>query len=92
MLAPTGRTTRTSRRTGSPHGPERPEPGVYPFVDFRPDALDQALGYRVVVAGTEIGVRGHGGADLRLVVAAHERTLQPAGDRHKYAGTVATTS
>ena len=63
--------------------PELPEPRVYPFVDFRTDALDQPFGHGIVVARTEIGVRGRGGADLRLVVAAHERTLQPAGDRHK---------
>jgi hypothetical protein len=59
------------------------EPCVYPLVDFRPDALDQPFGHRVVVAGTEIGARGHRSADLRLVVAAHERTLQRAKGGHK---------
>jgi len=76
--------TQTRSHRGAVQTP-LPEPRVYPFVDSRPDALDQSLGYRVVVAGAEIGVRGHRGADLRLVVAGHERTVQPAGDRHKYA-------
>src|SRR5262245_23868543 len=67
-----GRTSRTSR-TGLR------EPRLYPLVDFRPDALDQALGDRVLVTGTEVGVRAYGSADLRLGVAAHERTLQRAG-------------
>ena len=62
-----------------------PEPCVYPLVDLRTDALDQPLGHRVVVTGTEIGARGHQSADLRLVVAAHERTLQLARGRHKQA-------
>ena len=60
-----------------------PEPRVYPPVYFRADALDQPFGHRVVVTGTEIGVRGHRSADLRLVVAVHERTLRRAGGSHK---------
>jgi hypothetical protein len=34
--------------------------------------------FRVLVTGTEVGVRAHGSADLGLGVAAHERTLQRA--------------
>src|SRR5262249_62025177 len=67
------------RRTGPPSRPGLREPRLYPLVDFRPDALDQALGDRVLVTGTEVGVRAHGSADLGLGVAAHERTLQRAG-------------
>ncbi|HYX60712.1 MAG TPA: hypothetical protein VE888_17095 [Streptosporangiaceae bacterium] len=76
-----GRAGRTSRRRDA--GRRRDiglrEPRLYPLVDFRPDALDQALGDRVLVTGTEVGVRAHGSADLGLGVAAHERTLQRAG-------------
>jgi hypothetical protein len=60
-----------------------PEPRVYSLVDFRANALDQPFGHGVVIARTQVMVRAHGGADLRLVVAAHERTLQPVADRHK---------
>jgi hypothetical protein len=60
-----------------------PEPCVDPLVDFCTYALDQSLGDRIVVTGTEIGARSHRSADLRLVIAAHERTLQPAPGRHK---------
>jgi hypothetical protein len=59
------------------------EPGIDPLVYFRADALDEPFGHGILVTRTEIGVRGHRRTDLRLVVAAHERTLQPAGDRHK---------
>jgi hypothetical protein len=84
-----GRACRTSRRrdVGSGPGSRRStglrEPRLYPLVDFCPDALDQALGDRVLVTGTEVGVRAHGSADLGLGVAAHERTLQRAGNHHK---------
>jgi hypothetical protein len=61
-----------------------PEPGVYPLVDFRANALDQTLGHGIVIARTQILVRGHRGANLRLVVAAHVRTLQPGRDRYKW--------
>jgi hypothetical protein len=74
-----GRAARTGRRPGRPRGTGLREPRLYPLVDFRPDALDQALGDRVLVTGTEVGVRAHGSADLGLGVAAHERTLQRAG-------------
>jgi hypothetical protein len=66
--------------TGNP----LPEPGVYSPVDFRADALDEALGDGIVIARTKVGVRGHRGANLRLMVAAHVRTLQPVRDRHKW--------
>ena len=79
----TGRTGRTGasrrRRPGRSRSAGLREPCVNPLVDFHPDALDQALGDRVLVAGTEVGVRAHGSADLSLGVAAHERTLQRAG-------------
>jgi hypothetical protein len=74
-----GRAGRTSRsRPGCRRSTGLREPRLYPLVDFRPDALDQALGDRVLVTGTEVGVRAHGNADLGLGVAAHERTLQRA--------------
>jgi len=62
-----------------PDFPAADEPCVYSLVDFRPDALDQPFGDRVLVTGTEVGMRAHGSADLGLRVAAHERTLQRAG-------------
>jgi hypothetical protein len=62
-------------RPGRPRDAELSEPGVYPLVDFRPDALDQAFGHRLVIARTEVLARGHRSTDLRLMVAAHERTL-----------------
>jgi hypothetical protein len=71
------------RRPGSPRHAELSEPSVYPLVDFRPDALDQAFGHSLVITRTEVLVGGHGSTDLRRVVAAHERTLQRGEDRHK---------
>jgi len=65
--------------------PEPPEPCVYPLVDFLADAFDQAFGDRIVIIGAQIAVRAHGGADFRLVVAAHVRTLQPVADGYKCA-------
>jgi len=54
-----------------------------PLVDLRADPLDQPFGYRVVVTGSQILMRAHGGADLRLVVTAHVRTVQPVPSRYK---------
>jgi hypothetical protein len=62
-----------------------PEPRVYPLVDFLADAFDQAFGYRIVIISTEIAVRAHRGADFRLVVAAHVRTVQRAAGGYKCA-------
>src|SRR6185437_2505145 len=78
-LGDTGRGRDAGSRLGSRRGTGLREPRLYPLVDFRPDALEQALGERVLVTGTEVGVSAHGGADLGLGVAAHERTLQRAG-------------